>query len=168
MDFMELLQARHSIRSFRPEPVPEALITKILEAVRTAPSAGNFQAYEIYLINGAERMAALAAATFNHGWIAEAPCALVVCTHAARCQYDTPQQWATQDASIAATLAHLAVTELGLATCWVGAFVPANVAAVIEAAEDHIPLAILPIGYANQTAQETTRREIAEFLHRRE
>ncbi len=168
MEFFELLRARHSVRRFRPQPVAGELVTKILEAVRTAPTAGNFQAYEIYLVSGEARMRALAAATFNHDWIAQAPLALVVCTHAARCQYDTPEHWALQDAGIAATLAHLAMVELGLATCWVGAFIPAKVAEVIDAAEGHVALAVLPFGYADEVPQETTRRPLQEFVHRRE
>ena len=100
-------------------------------------------------------MQALAEATFNHDWIAQAPMALVVCTHAARCEYDPKEHWALQDASIAATLAHLAIVDLGLATCWVGAFLPAKVAEVIGAAEGHVPLAVLPIGYADEVPQET-------------
>jgi len=111
MEFMELLRARHSVRRFLQKPVAEELVGKILEAVRTAPSAGNFQAYEIYLVSGAERMRALAAATFNHDWIAEAPAALVVCTTAARCEYAGKDHWALQDASIAATLAHLEIVK---------------------------------------------------------
>ena len=81
--------------------------------------------------------------------------ALVVCTHAARCEYDPKEHWALQDASIAATLAHLAIVDLGLATCWVGAFLPGKVAAVIGAAKGHVPLAMLPIGYADEVPQET-------------
>lgn len=168
MGFMELLQARHSVRRFRGEQVPGELVEKILEAVRTAPSAGNFQAYEIYVVSGEARMRALTAASFNHDWIAQAPMALVVCTHAARCEYDNPEHWAVQDASIAATLAHLAITDLGLATCWVGAFLPSKVAEVIDAAEGHVPLAVMPVGYANEVPQESERRALTEFVHRRE
>jgi len=168
MQFFELVRARHSVRRFRPEPVAEELVTKILEAVQTAPTAGNFQAYEIYVVSGEARMRALAAATFNHDWIAQAPMALVVCSHAARCQYDGPEHWALQDASIAATLAHLAIVELGLATCWVGAFIPAKVAEVVEAAEGHVPLAVLPVGYGDQVPEQTTRRALQEFVHRRQ
>jgi len=168
MEFMELLRARHSVRRYLPRPVSEELVTKILEAVRTAPSAGNFQAYEIYLVSGSERMQALTAATFNHNWVAEAPMALVVCTNAARCEYDGKEHWALQDASIAATLAHLAIVELGLATCWVGAFLPSKVAEVIEAAEGHVPLAVLPVGYGDEVAQVSGRRALAEFVHRRD
>ncbi len=168
MEFKELLQARHSVRKFRGEQVSEELIEKIFEAVRTSPSAGNFQAYEIYVVSGEARMRALAAATFNHDWIAQVPMALVVCTHAARCEYDGKEHWALQDASIAATLAHLAIVDLGLATCWVGAFLPSKVAAVIDAAEAHVPLAVLPVGYADEVPQQTARRALAEFVHRRE
>jgi nitroreductase len=163
---MELLRVRHSVRRYLSKPVDGELVTQILEAVRTAPSAGNFQAYEIYLVSGAERMSELAAATFNHGWIAEAPMALVVCTNAARCEYDGKDHWALQDASIAATLAHLEIVELGLATCWVGAFLPPKVAEVISAAEGHVPMAVMPFGYANEVPQESTRRSLDEFVHR--
>ncbi len=168
MQFFELVRARHSVRRFRPEPVAEALVTKILEAVQTAPTAGNFQSYEIYVVSGEARMRALAAATFNHDWIAQAPMALVMCTHAARCQYDPKEHWALQDTSIAATLAHLAIVELGLATCWVGAFIPAKVAEVVDAAEGHVPLAVLPVGYGDEVPEPTTRRPLQEFVHRRE
>jgi nitroreductase len=168
MEFMELLRVRHSVRRYRGEPVPQKLVAQILEAVRAAPTAGNFQSYEIYVVSGTERMRALAAATFNHDWIAQAPMALVVCTNAARCEYDDKEHWALQDASIAATLAHLAIADLGLATCWVGAFLPAKVAEMLDVAEGHIPMAVLPVGYADEVPQESGRRAVAEFVHRRE
>lgn len=168
MEFNELLRTRRSVRRYQATPVGDEQIARILEAVRTAPSAGNFQAYEIYVVKGPERMKALADAAFNHAWIAEAPAALVICTHAARCQYDNPSYWALQDASIAATLAHLAATSLGLGSCWVGAFVPDQLAKVIQAAEGHVPMAILTLGRANETPQENPRREVAEFSHPRQ
>jgi nitroreductase len=166
MEFMELLGARHSVRRYRGEAVTEQQVAGILEAVRTAPTAGNFQSYEIYLVRGTERMRALAEATFNHEWIAQAPLALVVCTHAERCQYDPKVHWALQDASVAATVAHLAIVDMGLSTCWVGAFLPGKVAAVLGAAKEHVPLAILPVGYADEVPQPTERRALTEFVHR--
>jgi nitroreductase len=166
MEFMELLRARHSVRKFRGEPVTEEQVARILEAVRTAPTAGNFQSYELYVVSGTARMQALAAATFSHEWVAQAPLALVVCIHAERCQYDPKAHWALQDACVAATVAHLAIVDLGLATCWVGAFLPEKVAAVLGAAKEHVPLAILPVGYAAEVPQDTERRPLAEFVHR--
>jgi nitroreductase len=168
MEFMELVRTRRSVRRYRGDAVPAELVAQVLEAVRTAPTAGNFQAYEIYLVSGAGRMQELARATFNHDWIAQAPVALVVCTHAARCQYEPKEHWALQDASIAATLAHLAMADLGLASCWVGAFLPAKVAAVVEAAEGHVPMAVLPFGYGDEVPLDSGRRAVEAFVHRRE
>jgi nitroreductase len=165
MEFMKLLQGRQSVRRFLGTPVAPELVAQILEAVRTAPSAGNFQSYEIYLVSGTARMQALAAATFNHEWIAQAPMAMVVCTNAARCEYDGKEHWALQDASVAATLAHLAIVDLGLATCWVGAFLPAKVADVIGVVDGHVPMAVLPFGYADEVPEQSKRRALAEFVH---
>ena len=94
--------------------------------------------------------------------------ALVICTNAARCEYDGKEHWALQDASIAATLAHLAIVDLGLATCWVGAFPPAKVAEVLGAVAGHVPMAVLPFGYGNQVPEQSGRRAVAEFVHRSE
>jgi nitroreductase len=165
MELFELLRTRHSVRRFRGDAVAPELVTRILEAVRTAPTAGNFQAYEIYVVSGEKRMQELAAATFHPDWIGQASMALVVCTNAARCEYDPKDYWAQQDASIAATLAHLAIVDLGLATCWVGAFIPAKLAEVIGAAAGHVPLALLPFGYANEVPQDSPRRALNEFVH---
>ncbi len=62
-----------------------------------------------------------------------------------------------QDATIAATYAMLAVTDLGLATVWVGAFDPVRVTTATGAPPDWVPVAVLPIGYAAETPAATSR-----------
>ncbi|MDW8030128.1 MAG: nitroreductase family protein, partial [Armatimonadota bacterium] len=41
MDFFEVLRRRYSVRAYKPDPIDEDTLTKILEAVNSAPSAGN-------------------------------------------------------------------------------------------------------------------------------
>ena len=43
MDFEELVQTRRSVRGFKKEPVPRALIEEILEVAKRAPSSMNTQ-----------------------------------------------------------------------------------------------------------------------------
>jgi len=62
MEFQELIQQRRSIRGFTSQPVEEGKLQKILEAVNEAPSAGNRQAYEVYVVRKPGDRAALAAA----------------------------------------------------------------------------------------------------------
>jgi nitroreductase len=38
MEFFEVIASRRSVRTFRPEPVPEKLLIQCLEAAQTAPS----------------------------------------------------------------------------------------------------------------------------------
>lgn len=165
MDFFELIERRQSVRAYKSQAVDESSLRKILESVNKAPSAGNFQAYEVFVVKR-EGLADLTAATFGQSFLAQADLALVFCTNASRCEYDNPSHWAIQDASIAATYAMLALEALGLATCWIGAFLPDKVAALIKAPEGVVPMAILPIGVANENPERTSRRPLDQIVHR--
>lgn len=53
-NFLELLQYRRSIRKFKPDPIPDEYITKILEATRYAMSGGNSQPWQFIVIKDPE------------------------------------------------------------------------------------------------------------------
>jgi nitroreductase len=53
--FDELLRARRSVREFRPDPVPRALVEEILEAASRAPSGTNIQPWKIHVAAGEVR-----------------------------------------------------------------------------------------------------------------
>jgi len=165
MDFFELIQHRQSVRVYKRGAVTEEHLQKILEAVRTAPSAGNFQAYEIYLVER-RRLEELTAATFDQKFLAEADLALVFCTHPARCEFEPSARWALEDATIATTFAVLAIKALGLATCWIGAFEPEKVAKIIGAPPGIEPMSIVPVAAAGESPERTSRRRLEEFVHK--
>jgi len=48
--FLELIKNRRSIRRFKPDPVPEEYVDKIIEAARWAPSGANSQPWEFIVI----------------------------------------------------------------------------------------------------------------------
>lgn len=164
MDFFELIQKRQSIRKWQARLVEQQKMNCILEAINRAPSAGNFQSFEVYRILSGERRAAIAAVTFNQGWVANAPEMLVFCSHPARCQYG-PEPYPMQDTSVAITFALLAVTELSLGSVWVGAFDLKRVAEVMQLPEGLLPVAILPIGYADEVPERTSRRDLRDLVH---
>jgi nitroreductase len=51
----DALHKRISVRAFRPDPVPEALVREVLEVARFSPSGGNVQAWRIIAVAGEER-----------------------------------------------------------------------------------------------------------------
>lgn len=169
MDLFETIQARQSVRAYHPQEVEAEKLDAILSAANQAPSAGNLQAYEIYLTRDPSVKQALAKAAWNQDFLALAPVVLIFCTHSARSAQkygDRGRQLYTlQDATIAVTYAQLAATALGLATCWVGAFDDQRVARAIYLPPGQHPVAILPIGYAAETPRRTSRRSLANLVH---
>ncbi len=170
MEFKNLIKSRRSVRSFQRREIEAEKIQLILEAANLAPSAGNLQAYEIFLVSSQNKREVLARAAWMQDFIASAPLVLVFCTHAklAEGKYGRRglQLYTLQDATIACTFAMLAATELGLASVWVGAFNDDAVKKVIKTPEGVHPVAILPIGYAAESPEATPRRDLNELVHR--
>jgi nitroreductase len=48
--FLELVKKRRSTRAYKPDPVPDEYVDKIIEAARWAPSGGNSQPWEFIII----------------------------------------------------------------------------------------------------------------------
>jgi len=53
MNVTEAVRNRVSIRAFRPDPVPGALVREILEIADRAPSGGNLQPWRVHALTGA-------------------------------------------------------------------------------------------------------------------
>lgn len=170
MDFFEVVEARQSIRAFMPKPVEPEKLQRILEAIDRAPSAGNLQGYEVYLVTNRRVLQGLARSTSGQDFITQAPLALVFCAHPTRSAQKYGQRGATlycvQDATIACAYAQLAVTAVGLASVWVGAFDEDKVRTAIGVGHDLRPVAFLPIGYAAEAPERRSRRVLAELVHR--
>mgnify|MGYP000312174284 CR=1 FL=1 len=55
MNVSDAVRQRRSVRDFRPDPVPKALLAEVLDAARWAPSGSNIQAWRIVAVTGAAR-----------------------------------------------------------------------------------------------------------------
>jgi nitroreductase len=169
MDFFEVVARRRSIRSFAARPVEPEKLRGVLEAANAAPSAGNRQGYEIYVVSQPDQRRALARAALEQMFLAQAPAALVFCTNAERSASRYGERgrrlYAVQDATIAATFAMLAATALGLATVWIGAFRDEAVWQAIGSPAGHLPVAILPLGYPAEEPEAAPRRPLDELVH---
>jgi nitroreductase len=52
MDVSEAVARRMSVRAFKPDPVPGAVVRDILEAAKAAPSGGNLQPWRVHALAG--------------------------------------------------------------------------------------------------------------------
>ena len=169
MEFFNVVQNRHSIRAFTAEPIGPEKLQQILEAANRAPSAGNLQGYEIFVVTNTAQKTALARAALEQEFIGEASVVLLFCTHAARSAQKYGRRGETlytlQDATIACTFAMLAVPAVNLSSVWIGAFDTDAVQQIIGAPDGIVPVAILSIGYAAENPRLTPRRELSDIVH---
>ena len=55
MDVSSAIKSRHSVRAYRPDPVPEGTLREIIEIARLAPSNSNTQPWHIAIVSGDAR-----------------------------------------------------------------------------------------------------------------
>jgi len=64
--FLELVKKRHTCRRFRPDPIPDGHLEKLLEAARWAMSGANAQPWEFILVQERDTIASLYEAYQTH------------------------------------------------------------------------------------------------------
>ncbi|MDO5442556.1 MAG: nitroreductase family protein [Bacteroidia bacterium] len=146
MNFLELATSRYSVRDFSDRSVEPEIIQRILEAAKVAPTAVNFQPQKLYVVQSADAVARLNSIRPLFG----APMAIIIC-------YDDRLSWKNSrdeghdsgevDAAIVTTHMMLQAWELGIGSCWMGAFSPADVAEAFGIPANERPVAVLPLGY---------------------
>jgi len=166
MKFIELAEKRCSIRGYRSDPVPEELLNEVLQAGNLAPTAKNLQPFHFIVVRDPEKLDALAAA-YSRSFLREAPVIIVICTEPGmgwrRDNYDG-KNYCEVDAAIAIDHMTLAAADLGLGTCWIGAYDPEKVAAVMNLPDNIGTIALLPLGYPNDSGREKSRKLLSELV----
>lgn len=166
MKFIELAEKRCSIRGFKDEPVPDELLNEVLRAGNLAPTAKNLQPFHFVVVRDAAQLDELAK-SYPAPFFREAPVVVVICTEAAhgwvRERYDN-KNYSDVDAAIAIDHMTLAATDLGLGTCWIGAFDPMGVKKTLGLPEGIEPIAMLPIGFPNMAGRPKTRKPLDELI----
>lgn len=164
MEFYEVLRIRRSIRKYKDTPVEEAKIDRILEAVRLAPSAKNIQPWNFLVIRDESVRRALREA-YPRDWFSAAPVIICACGEPAKAWVRRDgKSYLDVDVAIAFEHLILAAAAEGLGTCWIGAFDPAAVKRVLGLPAGVEPIAMTPLGTADEEPRPFTRRSIADFV----
>lgn len=172
MELLTALETRYSCRAFAPEaPTPEQ-IQAVLEAGRLAPTARNDQFVHVWVAAGEENLAKIDACTrCRYG----APVVFILgfdgdnqCAHEWGNEGDP---WSFGDVDTASVLVHMALraTDLGLATCWLGAFDGDKVHEAFSIPANFRIRALLDLGApvegkGNPSPRHTDRKPLAETV----
>lgn len=164
----ESILNRRSIRSFKGDPVPSEFLQKILTAAQRAPSAGNRQPWHFYVVKNKGLRESLAIAAFGQDFVAQAPVVIVVCSDPERSGSRYGERgrslYSIQDTASAVMNMWITAVELGLASCWVGAFDESKVRETLSIPSQLRPVAMLPIGFPAEQGVKTPRRPLEEIV----
>jgi nitroreductase len=71
-----------------------------------------------------------------------------------------------QDTAAAIENLLLCACSLGLGTCWVGAFKEAEIRKVVNASAEMRPVALIPVGFPNESPAARARRPLSEIVYK--
>lgn len=163
MNVLETIKTRRSVRKYKPEPIPDKDLKKILEAAQLAPSAGNKQPWKFIIVQDKEMKGKLAEVARKQLWIAQAG---VVVAALAMDKKDPSiyEKWAEKDVMTAVEHMVLSAWELGYGTCWIGAFKQKDVKELLDIPEKMTVISLLPIGVPDQKPQPKGRKNFEEIF----
>ena len=184
---LEVFKKRRSVRKFKPDAVPEADITRILDAARLAPTSGNQQPWKFLVIRDQAKIAqmkeacvqrALAyfdqrtdnmatredcekTARTNFGNYFSAPVYIVVLTDNDS-QYASYNHW---DGPLAAGYLMLAARALGYGTVFITDAIPDAVTKKVLAIPDrYTRVCITPLGIPEAWPDSPPKKKLTDFI----
>jgi nitroreductase len=160
MEVADAIELRRSIRRFKNREIPEGMLKEVLRAGHMAPSAGNLQGRDFIIIQDNAVKELLCMAALNQYFIMGAPVCIVVCANVSRssARYGKRGElYAVQDSAAAIMNMMMMAEDLGLGTCWVGAFNEAAVTQLLSLPVGVRPVALIPIGYPDESPEVPPR-----------
>ena len=168
MDFSEVIRTRRSVRAFKRDPVPEDVMSKVLDAARIAPSGSNRQPWRFILVTDEVLKQKMISACNNQEFIAQAPVIVVACGQRLRLNRGgyMGEMSTLLDVAIAFTHLVLAARAEGLGTCWIGAFSNDEIKKLLQIPNEYEVVAATPLGFPeNENAfSETTERKTLDEI----
>ncbi|HDN97696.1 MAG: nitroreductase [Candidatus Omnitrophota bacterium] len=169
MDFYQVIETRRSVRSYKPDPVPEEVLKKVLNAARIAPSGSNRQPWKFIIIKDEERKKKMVELCEGQSFVAEAPVLIVAC---GRNIHYNRGGWMGDysmivDVAIAVDHLTLAARAEGLGTCWIGSFDNEGIKKFLGIPEDVNVVALTPLGYPKNPdvfKPTSDRKELEEII----
>lgn len=173
---IKTIQNRRSIRKYKDQPVEEETLLKIIDCGRLAPSDSNTQPWNFIVVRSEEMRTKLAHVSHKQDWMVGAP-VFIVCVADIRVtttekgpmdiDEETPGIGPKQiilDTAIAGENIVLAAESLGLGTCWVTWYIQEEIRPVLGIPNDKYVVAIITMGYADQSPNQRPRRSLDEVV----
>jgi nitroreductase len=164
MDVFEAITQRKSIRKYKDKEIEKEKLIKVLESARIAPSASNRQEWKFIVVKDENTRNKLVSAAHDQKFVGQAPVTIVACSTESERIMPCGQHAYTVDLSIAVSFMMLEATELGLGTCWLGAFDEEAVKEILGIPSDIRVPAMFTLGYADENPVARPRKALKDIV----
>ncbi len=167
MDLDSLIRSRRSVRAFRSDPVPDTLVTDLVELANWAPSAGNLQARDFVVVRDVKTKRAIGRIA-GQNELAQAAVVVVVCANASRIgKYGDRGRdlFMIQDAAAATENLLLAAHDRGLGAVWMGSFDEEEIRSLLDIPNHARPVTLVGLGWPDENPPPPERLPLKELLH---
>lgn len=169
MEFDKVLEERHSVRNYSDKKVPLKDVVKIMNVGRLAPAAGNLHILKFIVVEDKKQKDALGNAAHEQHFISKAPYIIVVCSdikQVVRSYGERGLMYSKQQSGAAIENMLLKITDLGLASCWIGAFDDEAIKKILKIPVDVDVEALLPIAYSASKKFKRPKVELHDIVHK--
>ena len=162
---LDVIKARGSIRSYTNRPIPKQVLLEILEAARMAQSAANCQPWEFIIITDAGIKKKLVQAAGNQSFVAQAAAVIVCLAKPEEGASVGPFEGFLIDLAIAIENMVLTAWDLGVGSCWIGAYNEGKVKELLDVPRSLRVISLLTLGYPDERAGPKYRKDLDEIVH---
>ncbi|MFQ5922777.1 MAG: nitroreductase family protein [Anaerolineales bacterium] len=142
MDVSQAIRMKRAVREFTDDPIPEELLTAVVNAGRRAQSAKNRQAWHFIVVRDRGTLVELSQLGQFAKQLAGAAAAIVILTP------DPAERWSIMfDAGQAAAYMQLAAWELGIGSCPVTIYEPDQARELLGFPPEFHVRAVISLGY---------------------
>lgn len=168
-DITSVIDNRSSVRRYSDVQVDFNTIEEVLARATKAPSAGDLQAYKIYVVTNDKVRHNLTANAMGQYSVYSAPHTLVFVAlpkvSGEKYSVRGEKLFCIQDATNVAAYTQLLLQNAGLSSLWISTFRPEGVRKTLELKKDEIPVVIMPFGHPdNDRVHEAERKPVAEVI----
>ena len=162
MEVYDCIRSRLTVRRFKPDPVPDEVVNKILRAAQWAPSSRNLQPWHFIVVRDRETLTTIGRIATSGSFIADSPLAIAIAMDDA----DRPEL----DAGRVLQQMELVAWSEGLGTCFVGLPVAEQNRQIKDLLGIPVRMeliTVLPFGYRAETLKGTSKRRkaLSEIAH---
>lgn len=161
---LEAIKKRKSVRRYLDKKIPEDILKEIMEAARLAPSASNRQPWKLVVVQDKKLRQQLMQASRNQSFVGEASVVIAGC--ATNINHIMPNGVHSYPVDLAIALDHISLqaVELGLGTCWIGAFNQEKVKEILHITDDVTVVCLMTLGYPAGDGFKSSRKPLDEIV----